>query len=562
MRLKRVCVAFILLCSIPAAAEAKTYSARRFDSDVRVRSGGLLEVTETVVFTFENGTFSHVFREIPARRTDGVEIVRANMDGRDFPVGTGTDHVEVSGQSKVRVTWRFEPVADSTHTFTLIYVVRGVIEQTPTGDLLAWRGLPTEHAYRIDDASVTLRVPGTVEDRVGAVLQPHVRAHRVENQRIEWRRDAIGGDLLLQATGRQVGPNGWLEASANFPPGSLISEPPAWQQRRLTADRLAPKWITAAVVIGFGGLILLFGMRQQYDAPPRDLRLVPPALAVPDDLPPHLAGTLAANGRSSLEHAMAAVFGLADRGVLTIVEEQRGIFGQRSFQLRRIAQGKSLSPAERALLDAAFGGSDGDTVALMTARRRIGRRFGSFSTAVRQELRAAGLLDDDRNRVRQRYNYLAVTLIILASAGLIAAGVLARTFGLWPMLIPGAVMVVAIASLIATAASTPLTNDGLRRAAAWRSFGRHLRSVAYDRDRLTVESPTRVLPFAVTLGLAGAWSKYMRRHPSGLPSWFRVLSTVRDDDAFPAFIAAGGGGGGPGGAGGAGAAGGGASGAG
>ena len=332
----------------------------------------------------------------------------------------------------------------------------------------------------------------------------------------------------------------------------------------MSADRLAPKWMTAAFMVGLGGLILLFGMQQQYDAPPRDLSHGVPASAVPDDLPPQLAGALASNGRSSLEHAMATLFGLADRGELTIVEDARGLFGQRNFTLRRTPRGKPLTASEIALLDAIFTGDAGDGVSLGAARRRIGRRFRSFGSAVQQELRAAALLDVDRDRVRQRYRGLAVGLILLASAGFVAAGVLATTFGPWPMLVPGALMIVAVVSLIARASCTPLTNEGLRRAAVWRSFGRHLKSVAQDRQRLTVESPTRVLPFAIALGLAGAWSKYVRRHPSGLPSWFQAISTVRDDDAFPVFIATSGAGGGPGGAAGAGAgvAGGGASGAG
>jgi predicted membrane protein DUF2207 len=564
MRLSCAGLAFVMLMAIAASADAKSYSARRFESDIRVREGGTLEVTETVVFSFENGTFDHVFREITTRKTDGITFVAAAMDGRNFSIGRDVDQVEVTGRSRVRVTWRFEPVSTSTHTFTLTYLARGVVQQTPSGDLLEWRALPTEHAYRIDDALVTLRVPSSVAEGLDdASLRPRVDAHRADSSRIDWGRNPGSGDLIVQATGSQLRANGWLEASATFPRGSLISAPPEWQAQRLFANSQAPRWITAALAVGLAGLMLLFAMRQQYDAPPRDLMPATPAAAAPDNLAPHLAGALASNGRSSLEHAMAALFGLADRGELTIVEEHRGLFGQRNFSMRRTPTGKPLTPAETALLNATFDGAGSHGVSLMTARRRIGRRLGPFRTGVQQELLAAGLLDEDRNRVRQRYNNLSIALIILSSVALVAAGLLVETFGPWPLLVPGAVMFVGLVSLIAGAASTPLTNEGLRRAAAWRSFGRHLKSVAGDRDRLTVESATRVLPFAVALGLAGAWSKYMRRHPSGLPSWFQALSTVRDDDAFPAFIAAGGAHGGHGAAGGGGgAAGGGASGAG
>ena len=83
------CLIAVLLVALTAApAAAKTYSAERFDSRIRVLAGGSIEVVETVVFRFESGSFDHVFREIPSRRTDGVEIVSASMDGRDlFAIG-------------------------------------------------------------------------------------------------------------------------------------------------------------------------------------------------------------------------------------------------------------------------------------------------------------------------------------------------------------------------------------------------------------------------------------------------------------------------------------------
>ena len=45
-----------------APVSAKTYSAERYDSIVRLLPDGVLDVTETVVFRFESGTFKEVFR--------------------------------------------------------------------------------------------------------------------------------------------------------------------------------------------------------------------------------------------------------------------------------------------------------------------------------------------------------------------------------------------------------------------------------------------------------------------------------------------------------------------
>ena len=76
----------------------------------------------------------------------------------------------------------------------------------------------------------------------------------------------------------------------------------------------------------------------------------------------------------------------------------------------------------------------------------------------------------------------------------------------------------------------------------------------------------RALPYAVALGLASAWAKFLKTQPQLAPAWFRARPTSASDSAaFVAFVAYGGAGAssdGSGGAAGAGAAGGGASGAG
>jgi hypothetical protein len=109
-----------LVGSNASPADAKSYSAERFDSHIRVLTGGAIEVTETVVFRFEDGSLTYVFREIPRRRTDSVDVLRATMDGREFPIGDQPGQVEVERGSRLRVRGHFAaPVSDSIHTFTL-----------------------------------------------------------------------------------------------------------------------------------------------------------------------------------------------------------------------------------------------------------------------------------------------------------------------------------------------------------------------------------------------------------------------------------------------------------
>lgn len=518
----------IVMAATAGTALAKTYSAERFDSVIRILSGGDIEVTETVVFRFETGTFSHVYRDIPTRRTDGIDVRRASMDGVPFPFGSGTGQVDVSRRSRVRVRWRFEPVSSSAHTFVLTYVARGVIHQRDDSDLLWWRALPSEHDYSIASSRLLVEYPGE------RASQPHVDGHRVANTNVERQADA----LRVMAVG--IRRNGWIELRVPFRSGSLIAHPPAWQQRQIRQAQMAPRWQIGAAMVFLGGLILLFAVRQQYDAPPREMAVSGPVHDPPADLSPAVAGALASNGSVSLPHAMAALLALAERGEIAIAEGPRGVFGQHHFTVHRLRTGEPLSRLETALIDMVFSGEDreGDSISLARARSRISSRMRHLTMEIGRELAARGLLDEDRRRIRDRYGRLALAMLLVATAGFIAAALLVRGAGPWPLLLPGALVVVAIIGFIVRGSTTPLSNEGIRLARQWRAFREHLKEVAQSRVHLSADTASDLLPVAVALGLASAWSKFLKQQPVGVPPWFQTLSSA-DDGGFAALVAVG-----------------------
>jgi hypothetical protein len=532
----------LLVVAAPAEAE-KTYTAERFDSRIRILQDGAIEVVETVVFRFE-GEFKHVFRELPTRRTDAIDIISAEMDGLALPFGTGPEQVEVRRRSKVRIEWRFTPRSDSTHTFALKYVVRGVVQRQAGRDVLEWVALPTEHNYRIDESEVLLELPAA------PLVRPTVHTNRVTEVTLE------PGSQRVQVVARGIAKNGWLRTRLEFSEGAIIAAAPAWQQRQNAARALAPRWAAAASVVFAVGLLIFFALWQRYDSPRGAGGSSGPVEAPPDTLRPGVAGAVAANGGVSLQHAMATLFSLADRGVITITEEPRK-WGQRNFTLHRRRTHPPLAPEETAVLNLAFSkkGKEEDSVSLSDARGRIGSRLRDFKAAVNHELRALGLLDDDRMLVRGRYLGFSIAFLILAGLLAIPAIAVARYYEGWPLVIAGAVAAVSVLGFIFYGSLTPLSNEGVRRSERWQAYQRHLKEVARERVHLTAESPSVLLPFAVALGLAAAWSKYMKNHPTGIPPWFNALAVSGDDGGFPAFIAmsgaaADGGGGGAGGGGG------------
>ena len=154
----RALVAFLVLLATPGAAQAAKRSwAERFDSHIRVQADGTLEVTETVRFRFRGDPFRKVYRLIPRRKTDGIEIVSAEMDGQPLTFGKGTGQVEVRPGSPTRVEWKFAPRQNSTNIFVLpLHRPRRRPARDYDVDLPQWRALPasmtteSSQANRID----------------------------------------------------------------------------------------------------------------------------------------------------------------------------------------------------------------------------------------------------------------------------------------------------------------------------------------------------------------------------------------------------------------------------
>jgi len=554
----RTFLSLVLCLAAAAPAAAKDYRADRFDVRIEVQPGGSLEVTETIVFTFVDGTFREVFRTIPTRRTDGIEFFSASMDGVVLPQGGGVGQVEVRRKNGLRVTWKFAPTSTSTHTFELSYLARGVVRQEGGDELLEWAALPREHAYRIDASRVDLLYPA----------EP-LRDAAVSERRVDGGVTAERSPLTTTVLASDIRRNGRFVIALPFARGVVLDGPPMWQARQAAHRARLPLWLTLAGGVLATSLMVLFGMRQSDDQPRRERRLEWTSLIPPEPLAPAMAGALVSNGSARIQHAMATIFSLAERGIVTIREEPRRTWGQRHFVIQRTRAGEHLSAHEETALDIIFAKASGAeaSVPVGKARGYLTRHWSRFSKALAGDLGQAGLTDAGRIAHRRRYLVAGVALTGLALVAFGGCLTLLDAYGAYPMIVPLALEAGSLVSFMLTAAHTPLSNDGVLRAEQWRAYKKHLRDPQLIESRWGASGPAeaRILPYAVALGLASAWAKFMKKEKVQTPAWFHAASQPDAAPAFSVFIATGGagghGGGASGGAGAGGAAGGGASGA-
>ena len=112
--------AAVLAAAVHPAAAAKSYRAEHFHSRVVVEPGGSIVVTETIRFAFGPDEFTYVYRELPSRKTDGLTILDASLDGVPMTRGKSAGQFEVKREdNRRRVIWHFPATSNASRTFTV-----------------------------------------------------------------------------------------------------------------------------------------------------------------------------------------------------------------------------------------------------------------------------------------------------------------------------------------------------------------------------------------------------------------------------------------------------------
>lgn len=524
----RLIAALVVVAGVTLSA-AKEYMAERFEVTAAVQADGSLEVVERIVFHFTGGDFTEVFRTLPSRETDGVQVIEAQMDGRVLPRGTDVNQVEVDeGRSRTRVTWTFAPVRDGMHVFSLRYRLAGVVRHGEGEDWFQWRPFPDEFKYTIASGEARLTWPSALQPR----RLPGVEGAAASTWPVP------DGFALTVANYRERDDN--VRLTVRFEPGVFLTQEPQWQRDERRADRLAPAFIAAALMIAAATALALWLFFLRYKRDPAERPAPASVTAPPDDLPPALAGAIA-GGRVSVggPQLLATAFDLARRGLLTIEERPGGgLLKKRDFIFRRTGQG-TLRPHERAVLDAMF--EEGTHEApLRKSLQRVAGRAGKIGKAVSAELEQAGFIDRDRKEGRRAMSISGVVVIIFAGALLFGALATALPMGPAMMLVPLAFAMSGLTMVIVGAGFSTLSRAGLVSARRWDAFGDHIKGEA-KRGRVPHDGEAigRMLPYAAALGALARFGKALEK--SGVrdvPQWLRSLDAAGANAAMVAVIAA------------------------
>ena len=164
-----------------------------------------------------------------------------------------------------------------------------------------------------------------------------------------------------------------------------------------TAQAATAQAILAALFAGLVTLVLgilaLFAYAR-FDQRDLNLGSIISTPTPPGDIPPAVVGKL--TGKQN--NFMAAVFDLAQRGVLEI-REQKGFLGTRKYILSRKETGLPLQPQEQGLLQALFKPGEAE-IHLEQIATRLQRDHKLFDEPLEQQLIQRGWLDEGRKQKR------------------------------------------------------------------------------------------------------------------------------------------------------------------
>jgi hypothetical protein len=301
----------------------------------------------------------------------------------------------------------------------------------------------------------------------------------------------------------------------------------AWQVRQERGGAAAPAIAMGAGAILLAGIawLLVFSIGHRREAPAAGDAA--PRTTPPDGLSVALAAALMGPGAGAgWSEALATLVDLAARGMVRI-DEEPGLtwHGSREYVIRLVGRPAGLRAHEAGLVDLLFKSKDGPVVSinLSAAGRAAQSSLKLFKLPVSEELVAAGLVSPDRAHTREALVRWGLLLVVLAATGFIGAALLIRFYGGWPLLVPGAVMLIAATILIVASQFSVMSTAGQSRALPWRSFFDFVRDVA--RGHVPIADPAwfgAYLPFAVARGVGHQWVQTFEKaaRVAGPPSWF------------------------------------------
>ncbi|GCE17823.1 DUF2207 domain-containing protein [Dictyobacter kobayashii] len=532
--IRRLCstIALVLLLFIAStqtslAAAGKEYSADLFNATINVQNNGDLLITEAVTFRFVGGPFSFVYREIPTDHTDNISIVSASIDGHAMGQGTTAGNYEVGSGNPLKVTWHLQPQSDTVHTFQLTYQVQGAIQQTRQADLLDWNALPTNYAYNIKKASVTVNYPARTH---------LINAPSVVQGPATITQPLTAGSVTYNAS--DLTDNTPIEVGMQFQAGSLIQAEPQWQRNQQEVSTFLGPGLLGAFGIAILSILGAIFYQRKRQPPVVTSAIQPGSITTPPaDLSPAVAGALVTSpirGNGSFNQALGTLLDLANRGVVTIVGNEstttQAARTPADFSVQLQSVPEQLTPYENLLITNLFGGPAEGTqpVPFSEVYTSVQARLKALDVPIREEFQQRGLVESTYAPAHKNLGRLSLLFFIISLVGTLATLIVAANLYAWPLgLIPLGFLPASFILLIMRGSLRYFSPQGIQLIKQCQAFDKYLHALLHDNRMRSSDMEQkqdifmRYLPYATSFGWGNQWiQNFEQLGGTALPPWF------------------------------------------
>jgi uncharacterized membrane protein len=519
-----VLLAAAMLCVLPGAASAESYSMPAVTIQAGVGPDGSMTVREARTFDF-SGSFTRVYWYLDKGQSDGVKV--SGVAGPGGPLELTDDAVTrvpgryaVTDEGSRLLVQAFFALQDTSATFTLDYTVAAAAKKWDDTSELYWQFVGNEWVVPTGEVIVHIALPP-------GVSRSGVRA---------WGHGPLNGAVTINGEGSvllhvdDLPAKQFVEARVLFPRAAL-PQAPALAGRRVAAvlaeeGHLAKKAnserdsrrIRALAAWALDGVAALAGLLTAVFLYVKFGREHRPQFSgkyfrdLPDpDLAPATVGALWRMGKVTNDDATATMLDLANRHVIVLeraLEEGHGLLGRDhdTFRLRlavTAAEREKLRQHERQLIELFFDRLAGADSFLMSDLRDLAKADRAGFTASMTEFRATVRQDADERGFLERTGSLAFGGALVIGGVVMALGFLAYRIARDPLLL---VVGVAVGALIMAAA--PAMRRRSPAAAELHAQYSGLYHYMKDFGRLGEKPPTAVvlwehfLVLAVVFGIA------------------------------------------------------------
>ncbi|MCX6811851.1 MAG: DUF2207 domain-containing protein, partial [Candidatus Berkelbacteria bacterium] len=496
---------FVLALLIPGIASAKSYYYPKIIVDIYVNRDSTVKVEEHQIFNFE-GEYHYSFRDLSYDGLDYISDVQVRDDtletyyvqskniSQDNSTNDGKFTID-SSSSGQKVTWYFEAL-DQERTFTLSYLMHGVLTYQKTWDELYYNAIFSDRTVQVNNAQVYVHLPSeTNTSQLKAALYStaeHPESGAQDNKTIFYK-----GDNLEPYTDFTI--------VAGWPKGII--------EYHLNRTK-----ILQLVGIGLGillvFLVVLLWFVKGKDAPGRVT--IAPEFAPPDrKMPVSLVGLLVDENVGTKE-IVATMISLAQKGYMHIHEEKKnGVFEPDVYHLEKKKEFTGLSEIEKKIGEDIFGESKEKTTEDL--RNKFYKKLPKIYNLIYTEgMRRKWFVG---NPQLVRGGYMAVAIIF--SIASVILGITLSSFYRGAGWIGGGLFIGMVALFIVSFFMSKKTRLGSVENEKWQGFKLFLTMTdRFGLGEIDEQVFEKFLPYAVVMKVEKQWADRFAALKVTPPDWY------------------------------------------